>query len=101
MIEITTSFDIAAPPERVWSVLTEHEAYSRSNPFIQKMSGEYQAAARLNIQIAPPGRRVIRFRPTALRVEPNKQRRSSRPVGRAAWAYAGSSTASMRFCSNR
>jgi len=88
MIEITTSIDIAAPPERVWSVLTEHEAYSRWNPFIQKMSGEFQAAARLDIQIAPPGRRVMRFRPTVLRVEPNKELRWSGSLG-IRWVFDG------------
>jgi len=75
MIEITTSIDIAAPPERVWSVLIDYEAYSAWNPFIQKMSGEFRAGARLDIQIAPPGRRAMRFRPTVLRVEPNKELR--------------------------
>jgi hypothetical protein len=75
MIEITTGIDIAAPPERVWSVLTDQEAYSAWNPFIQKMSGELRAGARLDIRIAPPGRRAMRFRPTVLRVEANKELR--------------------------
>src|SRR5215831_15762398 len=52
------------------------------------MSGEFQAAARLDIQIAPPGRRVMRFRPTVLRVEPNKELRWSGSLG-IRWVFDG------------
>ncbi len=37
--DITTSVDIKASPEKVWSVFTDFESYPSWNPFILKLTG--------------------------------------------------------------
>jgi hypothetical protein len=73
--EIETSILIAAPPSRVWQVLTDFNAFPAWNPFIRAISGPLREGARLSIQIVPPGRSAMRFRPTLLVVRPDQELR--------------------------
>lgn len=66
--EITTQIDIAATPEKVWSILLDFPAYSKWNPFIRSISGTARPGARLQVRIQPEGRRAITFRPKVLEV---------------------------------
>jgi len=65
-IQVATRIDAPAP--LVWQVLTDVEAYPSWNPLVVHLSGELQEGARLNAQIALPGRRPMTFRPTVQRV---------------------------------
>jgi uncharacterized protein YndB with AHSA1/START domain len=47
-IELRTSIDIAAPPERVWEVLTQLAAYPEWNPFIVRAEGTVAVGERLS-----------------------------------------------------
>jgi hypothetical protein len=73
--DIETSILINAPPSRVWQVLTDFHTYPAWNPFIRAISGPLREGARLNIQITPPGRSALRFRPTVLVVKPDQELR--------------------------
>ena len=73
LLAISTSIDINAPDARVWDVLTDFAAYPRWNPFIRRVDGVLAPRARLSVRIQPPGGRVMRFRPTVLRVEPERE----------------------------
>jgi hypothetical protein len=75
MRQLQTTIDIEAPPERVWSILTDLPAFSEWNPFIREARGELQPGAELAIRIQPPGGRPIRFRPTVLKVDPGRELR--------------------------
>ena len=73
--EIETSIRIDAPPSRVWQVLTSFNAFPDWNPFIRAVSGPLREGARLSIQVAPPGRATLNFRPTLLVVKPDQELR--------------------------
>lgn len=75
MRELRTSIEIEAPAEHVWEVLTEFDAYPKWNPFIQRISGDLQEGARLEVHIVPPGGRGMTFRPTVRRAEPGRELR--------------------------
>ncbi|MCU1636918.1 MAG: Polyketide cyclase/dehydrase [Cryobacterium sp.] len=69
IIECTT--EIAAPPESVWLVLSETDAYSEWNPFITHLTGLFRIGSRLSVTIRP-GKRQMTFRPTVVSVEANR-----------------------------
>jgi hypothetical protein len=75
MKELRKEIAIAAPPERVWEVLTDFESYPSWNPFIQSIAGRPAEGEKLEARIAPPGGRAMRFRPTVLKAEPPRELR--------------------------
>ncbi len=66
MPTIETFIDIAAPAERVWAILLDFKAYPSWNPFIITISGPPREGARLQVQIQPPGRSAMTFRPVVV-----------------------------------
>lgn len=75
MKRVATSIDIAAPPERVWAVLTDFPAHARWNPFITSIAGEAKQGGRLAIRVQPPGGKGMSFRPKVLAAELNRELR--------------------------
>jgi uncharacterized protein YndB with AHSA1/START domain len=72
MRQISASVDLDAPPERVWAVLTNTAEYSTWNPFITQIAGTLAVGERLDIRIAPPGGKPMRFRPTVTDVSASR-----------------------------
>ena len=70
---IGTEIEIAAPPERVWTVLTDFAAYPEWNPFVRRLAGVAEVGARLDAFLQPPGGRGMRIRPRVLAVVPNRE----------------------------
>jgi hypothetical protein len=66
---VEASIEIAAPVERVWSVVADLDAFRDWNPFMTEASGELAEGGRLSITIEPPGGRAMTFKPTVLEVE--------------------------------
>ena len=75
MKHLENTIEIDAPPEQVWSVLTDLAAFPRWNPFILEATGELRLGGRLSVRIKPPGGRAIRFRPTVTAFEPGRELR--------------------------
>ena len=73
--EIVTEVEIAAPPERVWSVLTDAAKYPEWNPFIVSMQGDIQPGATLTNEMRPQAGSPMTFRPVVLRAEPDRELR--------------------------
>lgn len=73
--EIHTEIDIAAPASRVWQMLTDFEAHSSWNPFIRLLKGEVRQGARLEVLMGPPGGREYGFKPTIVKLEPERELR--------------------------
>lgn len=67
MHQIVTEIDIAASPERVWSILMDFPAYLQWNPFIRSLSGVAKPGERLHATIQPEERSAMTFRPRVLK----------------------------------
>lgn len=75
MHQLETQIEIEAPVERIWSLLIDFPSYCRWNPFVRSIEGNPTVGQALNIFIQPPGSNGMRFRPTVLAVEPNRELR--------------------------
>ena len=75
MRELRREIDIDAPPAAVWAVLTDTRSYSEWNPFMPHLAGELREGAKLEVRIEPPDGRAMTFKPTVLRVEPDRELR--------------------------
>jgi hypothetical protein len=53
---IAVGVEIYAPPERVWQVLTEFDAYRDWNPFITEASGSARVGERISVTVKAGGR---------------------------------------------
>lgn len=73
--QLHTEIEIAATPERVWSVLTDFPGYPEWNPFIVSINGVVKHGAKLQVRIQPSGGRAMTFRPRLVAVEPGKELR--------------------------
>lgn len=69
---IERSIEIDASPERVWGILTDFPAHPQWNPFIRDISGELTVGARLQVHVAPKGRRAMKFKPTVTEATPER-----------------------------
>lgn len=65
--EITTTISIAAPPERVWSVLLDFARYSEWNPFVRSIEGSPSDGSTIKVTIQSPTGKAMTFRPVILR----------------------------------
>ncbi|MBL4656483.1 MAG: SRPBCC domain-containing protein [Flavobacteriales bacterium] len=55
MREIRTETEIAAPPEKVWGILTDFENWKEWNPVVTDVSGEANLNSKLNIRMKGEG----------------------------------------------
>ena len=67
--ELRHEIEIDAPAETVWQALTNTADYGW-NPFIHRIEGRLTVGEKLQVEIEPPGGRVMKFKPTVLEVEP-------------------------------
>lgn len=73
---IETSIDIDAPPERVWDVLTDFEAYPTWNPFIKSVEGVPLEGDMLKVTLqAATEDKPITFEPLVTFVDPKMELR--------------------------
>ncbi len=73
MKQLYSEIEIQATPENVWQILTDFANFPQWNPFIHRASGELKAGSRLEVYIQPPGGSGMTFRPTVLKVEPQRE----------------------------
>ena len=73
MKELRTEIEIQATAERVWQLLTDFPSFPQWNPFIRKASGNIRVGERLEVKLQPSGASAMTFRPTVLKVEPNRE----------------------------
>ena len=70
---LETQITINAPAERVWSLLMDFPSHARWNPFIRSIEGKPSMGQSLKVTIQPPGQKGMRFGPTILAVNPNRE----------------------------
>lgn len=73
MRNIETEITINASKKVVWDILLNHEAYEEWNPFIRKLSGPTQAGDHLLVNIQPPDKKAMEFKPLVLVNEKEKE----------------------------
>jgi hypothetical protein len=73
--QLSTEIEIAATPERVWSILADFAAYPEWNPFIRSVTGSPVQGSRIEIRVQPSGGNGMTFRPTILAAEPGRELR--------------------------
>jgi len=73
--ELRTAIDIDAPPELVWEVLSDLDAYPQWNPFITSATGTLEVGGRLTLTMQPVGARRVTMRPTVLEATPGRRLR--------------------------
>ena len=74
MRAIHTEIAIGAAAERVWNVFAAVDKWPEWNPFA-KVSGRLTVGERLTVEIKPPGKRPMTFRPTVVAFEPGRELR--------------------------
>ena len=75
MKALDTHIDIVASPATVWAILTDFENFEQWNPFIVHIAGTAVEGGRLEVRLRPPQGRAMTFRPTLLRVRPERELR--------------------------
>jgi len=78
---IDTEIHIAAPPARVWQVLTDFAAYPDWNPFLIAVQGRAEPMTHLEVRIRMPDRREHVFKPVVLQATPERALRWLGRVG--------------------
>jgi hypothetical protein len=62
-LELRTEIEIAAPPARVWEVLTDFSTYHEWNPFITRIGGDLAVGGTLDVTVSPPESDDFSFHP--------------------------------------
>ena len=73
--QLESEIDIAAPPGRVWAILTDFSAYPDWNPFIRSIRGTPDLGASLVVRIQPSGTKGMTFRPSVITAVPAQELR--------------------------
>jgi hypothetical protein len=73
--EVRTEIEIAAGAERVWGILSDFPAFPSWNPFVVRVEGRPEKGAVLKINVRLPDSRLLKFTPTVLVAEPNRELR--------------------------
>ena len=75
MAGVRTEIEIAAPPERIWHVLADLDAYPLWNPYLLRVDGRLKTGERLQVLSQPPGGRAATHSPLIVKVEPFRELR--------------------------
>jgi hypothetical protein len=70
-----SDIEIQAADTRVWQILIDFSGFPKWNPFIREAKGNPIVGERLEVRIQPSGSRGMTFKPTVLKVEPNRELR--------------------------
>ncbi len=68
MHSLHTEIEIDAPPEQVWQVLVDFDAYPEWNPFIVRVGGKAEVGTKLENRLQPPGGKAMTFKPMVTEV---------------------------------
>ena len=71
--ELHSEITVDAPPEDVWRVLADVDAYPEWNPFVVDLSGALVQGERVDVTIRDARDRDQRFRPRLVEVSPGRR----------------------------
>ena len=72
MRTIHTEIGIDRPAGTAWAVLADIDRWAEWNPFA-KARGRLAVGERLEVEITPPGKKTMTFRPTVVAFEPGRE----------------------------
>lgn len=75
--ELTTEILINSGPETVWKIITDFKNYSRWNPIIVKITGEFSVGNKLEIHLNTIGGKNRIYHPNITKIIPNRELRWS------------------------
>ena len=70
-----TGILIAAPPERVWVLLTDPDAHAAWNPMMKAVEGSFTPGQRVRLTMRTPSGGTMTFRPRVLVADPGRELR--------------------------
>jgi hypothetical protein len=73
MSDVRTTLFIAAPPERVWQVLTDFRTWPEWNPTIPRIRGEVRVGATVRFRVRVEAMREFGLAAKIVRCEPNRE----------------------------
>lgn len=73
--DIQTEIEIDASAEEVWRILSDFPSFPSWNPFVTRVEGRPEKGAVLRIDVRLPESRLLKFTPTVLVAEPNRELR--------------------------
>jgi hypothetical protein len=71
---IHTEINIGAPGPAVWAILTDTAKWPQWNPFMQ-LAGKLAVGERLAVEIKPPGKSAMTFKPIVTKLDPGRELR--------------------------
>jgi len=74
MRELSVSIDVPVPPETVWRVLIDTDAYPRWNTLL-RIDGDLAPGQTVDARLSVPGLPTVSFSPEILTVEPRRELR--------------------------
>ena len=74
MRSIHTEIGIGASAAKVWDILVATDKWPEWNPFA-RASGRLRVGERLEVEIRPPGKSPMTFRPTVVKLDPGRELR--------------------------
>ena len=80
MRTIHTEIGIDTLAASVWAILVDLETWPQWNPFA-RASGKLAVGERLTVEISPPGKKPMTFRPTVVKLDPGREFRWLGHVG--------------------
>ena len=75
MKEIFSEIEINASADKLWSILTNFDAFPEWNPFIKSIEGNLKVDERFKVFLQLPDSKGMTFRPKCLKAEQNKELR--------------------------
>jgi hypothetical protein len=74
MKTMSATIDIAAPPARVWAVLTDFGSYPDWNPLFREATGTIEVGQRITLRsVHPANGRLMTVKPTIIAAEQDKE----------------------------
>lgn len=75
MRELITRIEIAAPPGRIWEILTDFASYTHWNPLLTRIEGDLEVGGRLQVRFRLPGGGGMTLRTRIKAVGPERELR--------------------------
>lgn len=74
-MQVNAEAEIAAPPDRVWRILTDLDRYPEWNPYLSRVEGELGVGNTLVVNAGSTEGKNWRFKPTVTILDPGRELR--------------------------